>query len=92
MDFSLTLFRPLVIGKGTFNIYNCDFSIHGSMLYSEDSFNLQSVNVTFMYDYAVLGFLLATSCNYPEAIVEGEVLIKNNSISYMVDIYSPGYY
>jgi len=45
-----------------------------------------------MYDYAVLGFLLATSCNYPEAIVEGEVLIKNNSISYMVDIYSPGYY
>lgn len=41
---------------------------------------MKLVNITFEYDYANHGFVNEVDCNYPEARLTGEILVRNHTV------------
>ena len=54
--------------------------MHGGLLYTSDPTNLFVQNVNFDFDYAIGGWIVEVNCNYPEAILTGEVVYVNHTI------------
>jgi hypothetical protein len=80
LDDSLTLFRPINLGKHKIEFYNCDFKIQGKLLTTYDPLDIKVVNATFDYDYANWGFVAEVQCNYPGVRLDGELFFKNNTV------------
>lgn len=61
---------------------NCEFKLHGTPFLTNDPLDFTLKNITFAYDYTPGGFVLVIDCNYPEARLSAEIVLKNNTIKF----------
>lgn len=60
-----------------FNMTNVGFDYHGGLVWNSGTFNAHISDIFIDVDMASFGFLLKTSCNFPNAITKGEIIIEN---------------
>ena len=68
---------PIYLQNKYVNMTNMSIIITGFILYSYDPMSLYVQNIYILYDHTLGGFIIDTTWNYPEAYLNGNIVIDN---------------
>ena len=71
---------PIYLQNKYVKMTNMNIIITGFILSSSDPMSLYVQNTYVQYDYTQGGFVIDTTCNYPEAYIYGNVIIDNLTV------------
>ena len=77
---STQFIAPIYLQEKYVKMTNMNIQITGYILYSNDPMSIYVDNSYFQYDYTMGGFVIETSWNYPEAYINGEVVLNNLTV------------
>ena len=72
-----TFLYAIYLQNRNFNLTNIDFRVSGVIFETNDPLNFTMINIDVDFSRNVGGFNILTTCNYPEAYIEGMVNVTN---------------
>ena len=86
---STQFIAPIYLQEKYVKFSNMNVQITGYIMYSLDPMSLYVENSYFQYDYTMGGFVMESSWNYPEAYINGNVVLNNLTVVDSDTRYAP---
>lgn len=60
---------------------NCKFEFKGGIAKSKDPLEAEIKDIIIDFDQVTAGFVFLTQCNYPEAVISGDIVVDNITVT-----------